>query len=221
MRPITKILLLLVVAFIVYLVWPRTASLRDFRPAELARLEVDAWKAEKAGDSTKALVARYQIYTSQFHFSPLTAFRLARIDADVISSLKNSRGENSTPAEENRVLNALTEKYSTIKSATQGTFEPDSVAREEVARFSFLLDGAPINEIAAPFSRILALIYGGDPAQFAEAATNIEAAHAAVFGTGPIEDVDAAGGPVGVAQEGYRVVQELAKTPPVAAGQEG
>jgi hypothetical protein len=35
MRPITKILLLVIVAFVVYLLWPRTANMKGFDPVRV------------------------------------------------------------------------------------------------------------------------------------------------------------------------------------------
>lgn len=210
MRPITKILLLLVAAFIVYLVWPRTPDLRAFDPKALAQLEVKSWEAGKDGSS--ALIPRFQIYASQLRFSPIAAFKIAQIDGEALASLKRGRGENAAPGEETRVVAALTEKYSIIKRDARGTFEPGDLARDEMAWISFVLDGAPLEEVITPAANLLAAIYGGDPAQFTQAATNLAAAQLAVFGT-PSEDVISAGGPEAVAREGYDLLKEIANAP--------
>ncbi len=221
MRPITKILLFLVAAFVVYLVWPRTPSLRAFNPSELARLKLETWKAQQKGGGMGALVARFRIYATQFHFSPVTALQLARIDGDVFASLQKARGDKADFAEENRVLNLLGQKYSMIKQATRVEIDPDAIAREELLWRTLLLDGAPPKQVAAPMARILASLYGGQVKDFNVVALDLAGAQAAAFGQREIPEVTQAGGAAGALREGFALLKEIAATPVTGSGDQG
>ena len=214
MRNITKILLLIVLAFVVYLLWPRTPNLNGFDPAQLARLEIQNWQAQKAGKEFGAVIARYKIFSSQYHFAPISSYRIAQSQADALNHLKLLRQPGADPAEENRTLSALTEKYTWIKQQVKGAFDPDAMARDEFGWRTLELDGGAPNEVAASLSRILAGLYGGAAEDFIEPATNLVAARALVFN----DDAAAAGGADAqtTAQEAYTLLKEIAATPVAA-----
>jgi hypothetical protein len=224
MRPITKIFLLLVVAFVVYLIWPRTADMKAFDPARLGGLQVAAWQAEKAGKGLDALKARYSIYSSQYGFDPISAFRIAQNQASAWKSVKRSREAND-PNEESRSIAALTEKYTTIKKQAKGDFDPAALAREE---FAVLLawfveetgaqsDGAM--DAVTPQARIFAGLYGGSEADFMDVAAELGKARTLVVkgdaSTGQ-PDISTA---KTTAIEADKLLSEIAKTPVEPAAQ--
>lgn len=225
MRPITKLLLLVVVAFIVYLIWPRNPDIKNFDPSVLAGLDVKTWVAEKRGKSFDALKARFKIYSSQYKFPPVASFRIAQTDAAGIEALGKSfpkvEGEAPEPMEENRAILAFTQKFVTIKKQVGGDFDPDALAREEVSWRSREHSGAPDTEVAQPIARIFAAIYGGDPADFDVVAQDIAAARALIFSENVPPDVT---DPVQTAQDYLRealtLLKEIAQQAPSAEPQE-
>lgn len=191
MRPITKIFLLAVVAFIVYLIWPRNPDIKGFDPAVLAGLDVKTWVAEKRDKGFDALKTRFTIYSSQYKFPPVPSYRIAQSEAGGIKSLKKalSRADAPDVAEENRATMAFTQKYVTIKKQTGAEFSPDVLAREEVGWRMLELGGSPSNEVAAPIARILAAIYGGEYVDYETVALDIAAARSLIFGETIPDDV--------------------------------
>jgi hypothetical protein len=214
MRPITKILLLVVVAFFVYLLWPRTPNLKNFDPGAMADLQVQAWQADKLGKGLDAMMARYKIYASQYHFSPVAAFQIARAQGNAVKEIASAKQPNGDAADENRALSALTEKYTVWKTQTHADFDPDALAREEYAWRALEIDGAKTGEIAAPMTRILASIYGGVPGDFVDVGTDLASARGMIFGQqAPTDGSDPVRAAKETAKEGYSLLKEIAATP--------
>jgi hypothetical protein len=217
MRNITKILLLVVVAFVVYLLWPRTGDLKAFNPGELAGLEVQKWQAQKRGKGFDTLMARFKIYSSQYHFSPIAAFRIAQNEGAALAHLKLSAQEGADPAEENHALLALTEKYTAIKKQTKVAIDADAMAREEFSLLTLEMAGAAANDEAAPLAQILAGLYGGQPGDFADVTTNLVAARALIFNDAAASAVaNPAATAQATAKEAYGLLKEVATTPPAS-----
>ncbi len=212
MRNITKILLLIVVAFAAYLLWPRSASLSGFKPAEMARLQIQNWQGQKDNKGMGSLMARYKIYATQYHISPVTAFRMAQTQGGVLAAIANLKNDDSDSVSENRVLGSLTEKYSMLKQAVNGSFDPDALAREEYGWRVTEKDPSGSSDVIIPsICRILAALYGGNPEDYTEAATNIAKARMLVLTGGDLAEAKSA------AQEGYSLLHEIATTPPATA----
>lgn len=219
MRPITKILLLAIVAFVVYLLWPRTADMKAFKPEEMANLVVANWQAQKQGKKFDAFKARFKIYSSQYQFGPVPAFRVAQSQDAALSELKLSRGQQGDPTNESRSLQSFTEKYTWIKKQARLSFDADAMAREEFSWRTMELDGRPQSEIADSFSRILAGLYGGSAGDFKDVATDLVKARALIFNdTPPADGSDPVATAKSLALEAYKLLKEIAQTP-VAAPQ--
>ena len=214
MRPITKILLLVVVAFFVYLLWPRTPNLKGFDPGAMADLQVQAWQADKLGKGLDAMMARYKIFASQYHFSPVAAFQIARAQGNAVKEIASAKQPNGDAADENRALSALTEKYTVWKTQTHADFDPDALAREEYAWRALEIDGAKTEEIAAPMTRIFAAIYGGVPGDFVDVGTDLASARGMIFGQqAPTDGSDPVRAAKETAKEGYSLLKEIAAAP--------
>jgi len=225
MRPITKIFLVVLAAFVVYLLWPRTADMKRFDPAKLAALQVQNWQAQKAGSGFGALKARYVIYTSQYNFDPISAFRIAQNQAAAIKSLKLSREENGDPNEETRAIAALTEKYTWIRKQAKLQYDADAMAREE---FGWLLaeyggdggtnpDGSATSaDMISPLSGVLAGLYDGNAEDFQQVAELIVKARSLIFKGDPATGQPDVYTAKTTAEEAYRLLKEIAATPPAA-----
>jgi hypothetical protein len=215
MRPITKIFLLAVVAFVVYLLWPRVPNLKNFDPAALASLSVKTWQAEKEHKGLDALIDRFQIYTSQYHFSPVAAFRMAQSQATAISSMATTKQTGGDPGSDDRAVHAFTEKFTFWKTDARANIDPDSIARDEVAWRSLELDGtSKPEEVAAPLTRVFAAIYGGSPTDFADVASELIDARGMIFGNQASEGSNPAMDAQAKAQDAFKQLREIAATPP-------
>lgn len=78
MSPFSKFLLFLVVAVLVYVLWPRTPDLARVDPAAAARHEAAAWRALKDGQLLRASKEYYLLFDRDYGFSPVRAFTLAQ-----------------------------------------------------------------------------------------------------------------------------------------------
>jgi hypothetical protein len=221
MRNITKIFLLLVFAFVVYLLWPRTPSLKGFDPVALAKLDVSNWQAQKANKGMGALVARYKIFTSQYQFAPISAFRIAQNQAAALAHLKLALQEGSAgEVEEKRTLLLLGEKYTWIREQTKADLDPDTLAREEFAWRSQELNGATVEETATSLAGLLASLYGGAAEDYNEVATNLVNARAIIFkDAAPADGTSPATAAQTTASDAYKLLKEIAQTPPSAPAQ--
>lgn len=209
MRNITKIFLLIVVAFVAYLLWPRTPSLKAFTPSAMASLQIQNWQAQKSGKGMNALIARFKIYSSQYGFSPITAMRLAQAQASALSQIASLKGTDPDPDVENRALASLTEKYTMMKQALHASFDASTLAREEFGwRLSEQDPQTNPDVIVSSMCRILAAMYDGTPEEFTDAATSVARARAIILtGNGSASEAMTA------AKEGYSLLREIAMTP--------
>lgn len=218
MRPITKILLLAVVAFIVYLIWPSSPNIKAFNPGELAGLEVKTWIAEKRDKGLDALLTRFRIYNSQYKFGPFPSFRIAQHQGNGIEAMNRSfpKTEGGAPnaTEENRALLAFTQKYVSIRKQAGLDFDPDALAREELAWRALEHDGATPEEVAMPMARILASIFGGMEADYGDVAYGIAYGRSLILRDEvPSDIIDPVQAAQDAASESYSLLKELAEQP--------
>lgn len=217
MRNITKIFILIVVAFVVYLLWPRTPSLKEFNPAELAKLQVEEWQTEKGGKPGGSLWIRFKIYTSQYHFSPVAAFRMAQSEGAALSAIKPAEASAEAMNDQSIVMR-FTEKYAAMKRHLGADFDANALAQEEYTWRSLLADNAPADQLTGPVSNILAGLYGGAPADFAQVAADIVNAQGYIFGTvTPADGAEPRTAAESTAQEGFQLLKEIAAQPVSAA----
>ena len=100
MSPFAKILVLLLVAFLVYVLWPRTPDLTRLNPAQAAKHEAAAWQAMKEGQVWGSVKEYYLLFDRDLGFSPVRAFTLAqqaaRAQMNILSSSDPVQQEIST-----------------------------------------------------------------------------------------------------------------------------
>jgi hypothetical protein len=213
MRNITKLFLLIVAAFAVYVLWPRTPSFRNFDPAVLAKLKVEDWTAQRDGEALAGLLARYKVFASQYGFPPVTALHMARNQDVAMAEVRRLRLAGNG-VDDTRAVAALTEKYVMMKRGTKdASVDADSLAREEVTWCTLLLDKAAPKDVAVPQAQLLAARYGGEAKQFADVAMNLAYAQVLVF-HGSASGAEPGWTARDYAREGYRQLKEIVAKPP-------
>jgi hypothetical protein len=216
MRPITKILLLLVAAVAVYALWPRVPQLSKFDPAQIAALEVKAWVAAREGKSLGATTELYKVYDTQLKFSPIASVMIGRSEAEALTNLEKVSADR--PDEERTVLPALQEKYAVIKRETKAAFNSDDVARTDLTWLAMMRHGATPDQIIPMIAESLAMVHGGAAADYVPAAEGLAWARVLVQGTHVPDNIsDPKQAAEESATEGYRALKELLEAKPPEA----
>ncbi len=207
MRPITKIFLLLVVAFVAYLLWPRTPSMRGFKPAELAKLRVESWQDERADSGLGAVWTVFRIYAQQYGFSPVASFRIAQNEISAEEIVQKALG---TAEGDQRALVALQEKYVVIDRQLEKKLDTDACARGELAwRVIETENGSP-EDVAKALANWLKSLYGVESAEFLNAARQLAGARAVLHGAALPEGYDdPERAALELANDGYSQVAEI------------
>lgn len=74
----SKTLVVLLLAVVVYSIWPRYPSLSKFDPVSVADRELTAWAAIRKGNGIKAWGNYFWIYDREFQISPIRALTMSR-----------------------------------------------------------------------------------------------------------------------------------------------
>ncbi len=180
MRPITKILLLIVVAFFVYLLWPRNPTLTEFTPTELARLEMRAWQAEADG-GFGAMIPLFRIYAFHYGVAPLASFQIASAETGAVSVLRKFAGDPDGLGP-SRALVPLQEKYVILRRQTGRDFDSDACARGEISWREIELEGGKPEAVATAMASCYAAFFGGESGDYLATARNLAGARALLFG---------------------------------------
>ena len=110
-----------------YASWPRPADLRDFEPAEIARLETAMWRDYYEKRYVALFGHLYQLSRTQFGFAPLDSFRVALAAAKAARAFQPTRSREVT----NAALPPLETYYRLLASAVPGGFDAGEAARLE------------------------------------------------------------------------------------------
>jgi hypothetical protein len=121
-------LALLIGAAVAYAVWPRTADLRAFDPAEMARLETAMWRDYYEKRYPLLFWHLYESTRSQFGFSPLQSMRIALSAAQAARAFQPTRSR----AEADAALPPLVTYYDLLRSAAPAALESEVLARHEL-----------------------------------------------------------------------------------------
>jgi len=141
-------------------------SMRQFQPARLATLEVGMWKAYYAKENVRLFSLLVTMLREQYRYSWTTAaiegFHLARAAATF-----GSAGGNYEV-----VLPDLEAAYSKVRSWTDAAFDPQAVARAELAWWVARRNPAEntAEQIGLLIAREYALLYETTPENVADAA---------------------------------------------------
>lgn len=212
MRPITKIFLLIVVALIVFLLWPRSGSLSGFTPQTLSISEVKIWKDAANGQVLPELFERTKVYIMEYGFSPVAALRVAHNQSRAEELVRKEDDSGDLDA---KLLPLMQEKYAIIRRETKSEFDLAAAARTELAWL--VVQKKPGNSGAVTNTRaaMLAAVYGGDPARYREIARDLVMARRIVTAAEPPKDVsDPVAAAEGLALKAYENLKKQVDSAP-------
>jgi hypothetical protein len=160
---ITLALLLAVLG--IYMAAPRSADLRKFDPAEVARLETAMWRDYYA---KHYLTLFYHLYESSrmFNFSPLASFRISLAAAQAAKAFQPTHSR----AEAERAIPFLVAYYGLLREAAPVAVDPEELALRELDWWQARRESVAPRDYGVIIAQLAALTYGkrqGDPALLA------------------------------------------------------
>jgi len=150
---------LLVVAFaalVVFCFWPRHSSLRIFDPQKMADIQLQVWREAAAKNRNGMIGPLYELYSGQYQIPPIGSLMMA-ID---MSSALTIFATAPDAADQEKALVPLRTVYVNLKNSTKGTFDPDAMARMELATWMLQADHAKRAQLTTSISERLAILYG-------------------------------------------------------------
>ena len=131
----------------------------SFDPHKVAQAETRMWQAYYSGNRTQLGLELISLLRNQHGLPLLDAKEIAERLASSAMKFHSSRGNY-----ENIVLGDLTEAYRLIKHASGGSFDPEDVARRELAWW--VARRTPGNnsaeQVGEKIGELYAHLYGGD-----------------------------------------------------------
>ncbi len=112
----------------VYAFWPRTADLRGFDAAAVARLETAMWRDYYAKDYQALGKGLYSLYREEYHFSPADSAQLAYCAGKAAQVFQPT----GSRAEAQAALPLLTRYYKIIRDRGGESFDPAKAAALEL-----------------------------------------------------------------------------------------
>jgi hypothetical protein len=169
----TIALALLLVVLGIYAAAPRNADLREFDPAEVARLETAMWRDYYA---KHYLTLFYHLYASSrtFGFSPLASSRISLSAAQAARAFQPTRSR--TEAE--RAIPFLVAYYGLLREATPVAVDPQELASRELDWWQARRESVGPRDYGVTIAQVAALTYGkrqDDPALLAFGIARAEA----------------------------------------------
>jgi hypothetical protein len=159
------VLALLLAVLGIYAAAPRNADLREFDPAEVARLETAMWRDYYA---KHYLTLFYYLYESSrtFGFSPLASFRISLSTAQAAKAFQPTRSR----AEAQRAIPFLVTYYRLLREAAPVAVDPQELASRELDWWQARREAVGPRDYGVTIAQVAALTYGkrqGDPALLA------------------------------------------------------
>jgi len=128
MRWIARIIVVILLGFVVYLFWPRTASLSDFKPEEMAEIELTIWEKQLTQQFFRRTMAYYGLFFGQYHLSPFTAIYASGQFAWTSAKCKNLKIE----AEFEKLRPTVKETYLGLADKLGIDIDAEALARYQV-----------------------------------------------------------------------------------------
>ena len=134
-----------------------------FDPDRVAESETRMWQAYYTGDRTQLGLELISLLRYQYSISLLEARDIAERLANAALKFHAAKGNYETV-----VLPELTDAYRRIKQASSGTFDPDAVARAELAWWvARRMPGQnSAEQVGEKIAKLYALLYGVDRPSF-------------------------------------------------------
>lgn len=159
MSPFAKILTLILVAFLVYVLWPRTPDLTRLNPAQAAKHEAAAWQAVAEGKIWGAVKEFYLLFDRDFGFSPARAFTLAQQAARETKNVLST----SDPLLQETSTQRFIEHYAIFKRDLGSEMDAAAAGRNHFNAW-VMVEGQNFEDgLRTELARLYALLYGVTP----------------------------------------------------------
>ena len=158
-------LALLLAALGLYAAAPRRVDLRNFDPAEVARLETAMWRDYYAKHYLMLFCHLYES-SRMFDFSPFASFRISLSAAQAARAFHPTRSR----AEAERAIPFLVTYYRLLREAAPVAIDPQELASRELDWWQARREAVDPRDYGVITAQIAALTYGkrqGDPALLA------------------------------------------------------
>lgn len=153
---ITCVALLLFGLAVLYAVWPRTASLRDFDPDEVARLDARAWRHYYEKKYARLTNDLYRLCRRQLGASPARSLQIGWYAARAASIFQKSKSRDQAWA----ALPYLEKYYGVISAASEETFSIKDAARLELEWWQQRREHVAPEGYAHPMAECASVLYG-------------------------------------------------------------
>jgi hypothetical protein len=142
-----------------YAGWPRTADLRAFDPADMARLETAMWRDYYEKHYPLLFSHLYESTRGQFGFSPLQSVRIAWSAAQAARAFQPTRSR----AEADVALPPLVTYYGLLRAAAPAAFDSEAVARRELDWWQARREKVEPHDYGLTIADVAAATYGKPP----------------------------------------------------------
>jgi hypothetical protein len=209
MRNITKIVLIFILGFAAFLLWPRNPSMMKFDPESLAAAKITAWQGEAGESRWSHGFNVFNLYFKEHGFSAISSLRIAWHQTQGEALLMTTHEMEEL---DRMVFPVFAEKHAIIRRDTASDFDDRAAAWQEVLWRSKEIHRKPVHEVVDALASQLAQLHGKEPAEMAPVARLLIGARAVLRGEQALEE----GEPFDVAQnlvtEAYSQIQMKADT---------
>jgi hypothetical protein len=139
-----------------YVYVPRTAKLRDFDPAGVARLETEMWRDYYEHDYFGLFRSLYVVNRREYGFSPWDSIRLSYYSAMAAKEFQPTRSRE----EAYEALPALQQYYAIIRRHGGEEFDPREAARLELEWWQLRRESWTPAQYAVPIAEVTTEVYG-------------------------------------------------------------
>ncbi|MBC8155836.1 MAG: hypothetical protein H7Z72_23350 [Bacteroidetes bacterium] len=127
-RTVILLLLLTITYLAIDTIWPRTSNLRDFKPADVARLDTEMWQSYYDRKQAKLIWQLVSLFRAQYRASWVDATRMAYQAGRAAFVFKNGK----TPADYERVIPYLETYFTLFERQSREPFDVRRAARTEL-----------------------------------------------------------------------------------------
>jgi hypothetical protein len=167
MSPFAKFLSLLLVAVLVYVLWPRTPDLTRLNPAEAAKHEAAAWQALQEGKVWSAVKEYYLLFDRDLGFSPVRAFTLAQQAAREQMNVLTS----SDPLVQETSIQRFIEHYAIFKRDLGSELDAAVAGRSHFNSWVMVEAGNFSTTLQDELSRLYSALFAVEPTTIQTAVT--------------------------------------------------